>query len=459
MATSILPTIMGTPQSLDLTKQFTLDLFAIKFMGATAVILAALGLFRRDAPAAAKCLFIIGILVPFTPADKWLYSRFTVVFALGGAWLAAWYMGKIANEPPSRRWKRIAIVASFIVVIWAIGSTAVALNHDALSSKLNDAVVARLAPEKAAREAWMIVRSENFLQQAMLWHPRNLIFISLIAVGLYACSRIHNQSNKNAAFSIVIAICTFGEILTFSKTWVTFSQRPETQALYEEPAWATRLRSEIGQGTVLCADRTNFDYMQLNTPSAYGIRFAEGYETVTPSRINPYTKPRYDTKRCAQAGISHLIVPPENDPGSFEGWERVSGSTEYVLYRNPEFKGVATAALESGEVTAVPLSFDTANRRTLSLPAGVMSVSIAESYNAGWKYSLNGEKWLPVSKNGILGMTINLSEATSGEETKVIMRYRPAYQSYYRPIMIACALCLTSFSIIRKSRKAKCLTD
>jgi hypothetical protein len=459
LATSILPTIMGTPQSLDLTKQFKIDLFAIKFMGATAVMLAALGLFRRDAPAAAKCLFIIGILVPFTPADKWLYSRFTVIFALGGAWLAAWYIGKIANEPPSRRWKRIAIVASLIVVIWAIGSTAVALNHDAVSSKLNDAVVARLAPEKAAREAWMIVRSENFLQQAMLWHPRNLIFISLIAVGLYACSRINKQSSKNTIFSIVIAICTFGEILTFSKTWVTFSQRPETQALYEEPAWATRLRSEIGQGTVLCADRTNFDYMQLNTPSAYGIRFAEGYETVTPSRINPYTKPRYDTKRCAQAGISHLIVPPENDPGSFEGWERVSGSTEYVLYRNPEFKGVATAALESGEVTAVPLSFDTANRRTLSLPAGVMSVSIAESYNAGWKYSLNGEKWPPVSVNDIHGMTINLSEATSGEETKVIMRYRPAYQSYYRPIMIACALCLTSFSIIRKKRKAKRVTD
>jgi hypothetical protein len=442
---------MGTPQSLDLTKQFTLDLFAIKFMGATAVILAALGLLRRDAPILAKCLIIIGILVPFTPADKWLYSRFTVVFALGGAWLATWYIGKIANEPPSRLWKRIAIAASFMIAIWAIGSTAVALNHDAVSSKLNDAVVARLAPEKAAREAWMIVRSENFLQQTMLWHPRNLIFISLIAVGLYACSRINNQSNKNAVFSIVIAICTFGEILTFSKTWVTFSKRPEIQALYEEPAWATRLRSEIGQGTVLCAVRTNFDYMQLNTPSAYGIRFAEGYETVTPSRINPYTEPRYDNKRCAQAGISHLIVAPENDPGSIAGWERVSGSTEYVLYRNPEFKGVATAALESGEVTAVPLSFDTANQRTMILPAGVISISIAESYNAGWKYSLDGVNWSPVSKNEINGMTINIPRVTIAGDTMLKLKYRPAYQSYYRPIMGLTALCLIGFSVHRRN--------
>jgi hypothetical protein len=451
LASSILPTIMGTPQSLDLTKQFTLDLFAIKFMGATAVILAALGLLRRDAPILAKCLIIIGILVPFTPADKWLYSRFTVVFALGGAWLATWYIGKIANEPPSRLWKRIAIAASFMIAIWAIGSTAVALNHDAVSSKLNDAVVARLAPEKAAREAWMIVRSENFLQQTMLWHPRNLIFISLIAVGLYACSRINNQSNKNAVFSIVIAICTFGEILTFSKTWVTFSKRPEIQALYEEPAWATRLRSEIGQGTVLCAVRTNFDYMQLNTPSAYGIRFAEGYETVTPSRINPYTEPRYDNKRCAQAGISHLIVAPENDPGSIAGWERVSGSTEYVLYRNPEFKGVATAALESGEVTAVPLSFDTANQRTMILPAGVISISIAESYNAGWKYSLDGVNWSPVSKNEINGMTINIPRVTIAGDTMLKLKYRPAYQSYYRPIMGLTALCLIGFSVHRRN--------
>ena len=459
LATSILPTIMGTPQSLDLTKQFKIDLFSIKFMGATGVMLAALALLRRDAPTVAKCLLIIGILVPFTPADKWLYSRFTVIFALGGAWLAAWYIGKIANEPPSKRWKRIAIVASFMIAVWAIGSTAVALNYDAISSKLSDAVVARLPPEKAARETWMIVRSENFLQQAMLWYPRNLIFISLMAMGLYACSRINHQSKKNAAFSIIIAICTFGEILTFSKTWVTFSKVPETQDLYEEPAWATRLKSEVGQGAVLCADRTNFDYMQLNTPSAYGIRFAEGYETVTPSRINPYKEPRYDTKRCAQAGISHLIVPPENDPASIEGWERVSGSIEYVLYRNPDFKGVATAALESGDVTAVPLSFDTANRRTLILPAGVMSISIAESYNAGWKYSLDGEKWLPVTENEIRGMTINLSEATNKDDTWIKMRYRPAYQAYYRPTIIACAVCLTFFSIIRKTRKAKRLAD
>jgi len=459
LTSSILPTITGTPQSLDLTKLFKIDLFSIKFMGATAVMLAALGLLRRDAPAAAKCLFIIGIIVPFTPADKWLYSRFTVVFALGGAWLAAWYIGKIAIEPPSRLWKRIAFVASFVIAIWAIGSTAVELNHDAISSKISDAVVARLGPEKAAREAWMIVRSENFLHQTMLWHPRNLIFISLMAIGLHACSRIHNHSNKNAVFSIVIAICTFGEILTFAKTWVTFSKRPDTQALYEEPAWATRLKSEIGQGTVLCADRTNFDYMQLNTPSAYGIRFAEGYETVTPSRINPYTEPRYDIKRCALAGFSHLIVAPENDPGSIEGWERVSGSIEYVLYRNPDFKGVATAELESGDVTAAPLTFDTANRRTLILPAGAMCASIAESYNAGWKYSLDSEKWLFVTENEIRGMTINLSEATNKDDTRIKMRYRPAYQAYYRPIMIACAVCLTFFSIIRKTRKAKRLAD
>ena len=137
----------------------------------------------------------------------------------------------------------------------------------------------------------------------------------------------------------------------------------------------------------------------------------------------------------------------------------MSGSIEYVLYRNPDFKGVATAALESGDVTAVPLSFDTANRRTLILPAGVMSISIAESYNAGWKYSLDGEKWLPVTENEIRGMTINLSEATNKDDTWIKMRYRPAYQAYYRPTIIACAVCLTFFSIIRKTRKAKRLAD
>jgi hypothetical protein len=455
LVTSILPTTLGTPQALDFNKIFKIDLYSIKFMGALAVILAVLGLVRREAPLPAKCLFIIGLLVPFTPADKWLYSRFTVVFALGAAWLAAWYLGTIAKETPSKIWRRLAIAFSLIVAIWALGSLAVTFKHAWFESKIHETIIAKLPATKASREAWMLSRGENFLQEMMIWHPRNLLFLSLIAVALFACARIHNQGNKNTAFSIIVALCTFGELLTFSTTWITYSKKPDTTGLYQEPTWATRLKNEIGQGTVMSYHDWDFDYMQLNTPSAYGIRFAEGYETVTPSRINPYKEPRYDTKRCAASGISHLVIAPEKDPGTMTGWEKISTTKEYALYRNPEFKGIATATLDSGVITPVPISFDSVNRRTLKVPQGTASVSIAESYNPGWKYSLDGIKWSPVVENDIHGTSIKLTHITSETETMLYMQYRPAYEAYYSPFMRVCVVFLTGFSMRRKMKCTK----
>ncbi|RYD31797.1 MAG: hypothetical protein EOP87_14045, partial [Verrucomicrobiaceae bacterium] len=105
LVTSILPTSLGTPQGLDLTRVFRSDLFSIKFMGAVPLLLASFSCFRREAPALAKLLFITGIILPFTPADEWLYSRVTVIFALGGAWLAAWFLATSAGEERSRRWR------------------------------------------------------------------------------------------------------------------------------------------------------------------------------------------------------------------------------------------------------------------------------------------------------------------------------------------------------------------
>jgi hypothetical protein len=451
LATSILPTLFGTPQGLDLSKLFQTDLFSIKFMGATALVLAVLGLARREAPLMAKWLLVLGLLAPFTPADKWLYSRFTVVFAMGAGWLAAWYLSTIASEPPSKIWKRITIGFSLLVAIWAIGSLTITLNHAWIESKLHEAVLAKLPAGKASREAWMLSRSDIFIRESMLWHPRNVMVIALMGIALFACSKINTQTKRIGLPSLVVALCAFGELLVFSSTWITFSPKPETSGLYHEPAWATQLKNEVGQGSVFFPDRSDFDYMQLNTPSAYGIRFANGYETVTPSRINPYSEPRYGTERCAKAGISHLLVPPERDPGTFSGWQEAIESKEYVLYRNPAFQSIATAHLTTGNSVPLSISFDSPNRRSLIIPQGTHSVSITESYNAGWKYSINGSKWQPVMKNEIHGISLIFQQATQTKENIVKLQYRPAYQSYYRPIMGLTAVCLVGFSVHRRN--------
>ncbi|HEX7260657.1 MAG TPA: hypothetical protein VF258_02490, partial [Luteolibacter sp.] len=188
LATSLFPTVMGTPQGLDLTKVFGVDLFSVKFMGALALLLAGLGFCRREAPTPAKLLFAAGLLLPFTPADQWLYSRFSVVFALGGAWLAAWYLALQATEPPSKVWKRAIIALALIAGVWLLGSVVIVAKQAMLENKLHEVVLANLPPGKASRVDWMISRADQFVQDSLVWAPRNLAMLATIGLGLFACS-------------------------------------------------------------------------------------------------------------------------------------------------------------------------------------------------------------------------------------------------------------------------------
>lgn len=452
LVTSIFPSIMGTPQGLDLMKLFKVDLFSIKFMGALTLLLATLGLFRRQAPLMAKVLLVVGLLIPFTPADQWLYSRFTVVFALGGAWLATWYLTTISTEPASKVWKRALILLALVAGAWLLGSLLVASKHSWIEAKLHAVVISKLPPGKASRVDWMLSRADVFLKDSLLWAPRNLTMLSLIGLGLFCCSRIHVENRHASRFGILLALCAFGEMLLFSSTWISYSTKPTNNQLYAEPAWATRLKAEVGEGTILCLDRSEFDYMQLNTPSTYGIRFAEGYETVTPSRIDPYDHDRRDLKYCADAGISHLLVCPGKDPGSIPGWVKVEDSKEFVLYKNPLFHGICTAELVDGSTLPLSVKLETNNRRSIALPAKVKSITLTESFNPGWKYTLDGQIWQPVRETDLHSIRIDMTSPTQRQSTPLRLQYHPAYQPYYRVAMGLTACSLLGFAGIRSRR-------
>lgn len=449
LVTSVFPTSLGTPQGLDLMKVFKLDLFSIKFMGGVAFLLSALACWRSQAPLAAKVLLGCGLLLPFTPADQWLYSRCTSVFALGAAWLAAWYLTTIANEPPSKVWKRALIILSVVVGVWLIGSAAIAVKEPWLQSKLHEIVLAKLPENKGSRIDWMISRSDILLKNSMVWAPRNLTMLVLLVLGLTACSRIHNQSRNAPRFAVLVALCTFGELLLFANTWMTFSDKPRGDGLYAEPAWATRLKQAVGNGSVLFHDTSDIDYLHLNTPSAYAIRFADGYETVTPRRIDPYAGSSHDPGRCADSGFSHLLVPPGKDPGGMVGWEKIIDSKELVLYKNLAFQSSCTAVMADGSKRPIFPKLSTPNRRDIVLPASAKSVTLMESFNPGWKYSIDGQAWNPVHETELHGMRIDLANPTAATATPLRLQYRPADQSYYRPIMILTAIGLLGFALLR----------
>ena len=449
LVTCVFPSSLGTPQGLDVMKVFKIDLFSIKFMGGVALLLSGLACWRRQAPLAAKVLLVCGLLMPFTPADQWLYSRFTSVFALGAAWLAAWYLTTIANEPPSKVWKRALIILSLVVGAWLIGSAVIAVKEPWLQSKLHEIVLAKLPEKQPSRIDWMISRSDVFLKDSMVWAPRNITMLLLLVLGLTACSRIHLQSRYAQRYAVLAALCTFGEMLLFANTWVSFSDKPPGDGLYAEPAWATRLKLAVGNGSVLCHDGSDVDYLHINTPSAYAIRFADGYETVTPRRIDPFVGDSHDPGCCAASGFSHLLVSPEKDPGSMTGWEKIIDSRELVLYKNLAFQSSCTAEMTDGSKLPIFPKLTTPNRRDIVLPTSVKSLTLMESFNPGWKYSIDGQAWNPVHETELHGMRIDLAKPTGGAATPLRLQYVPAYQPYYRAVMGLTAISLLGFALLR----------
>jgi hypothetical protein len=303
----------------------------------------------------------------------------------------------------------------------------------------------------------MFARGRVFLETLKIWHPFNLALLACITTGLIAASRIHMDGVRLHLLATLAALCTFGELFLFSRTWITFSAPPNGQGLYENTEWMMRLKKETGPGTILCYDRSEFDYLQLNTPSVYGLRFAEGYETVTPKRINPYADDLFDPARCASAGISHLLVAPGKDPGEVPGWEKTITSKKFVLYRNPQFTGICHAGLLNGETLPLVPRFQSPNRREIPLPENTKTVTLLESFNPGWKYSTDGESWLPVLESPLHGIRVELENPTITESARLLLQYRPVYQPYYRGIMTTTALGLLGFSIYRRQKQRQYL--
>lgn len=427
LITSFLPTIMGTPQGLDATKFFSSDMFNLKFGGCNALILAILALFRKESPCLPKILFVVSLVIPFTPLDTWFYSRSTVIFALGMAWLAAWYLTQARDRPPSRMWVYVGRAFALVVVGWLAASVCLVLFEDTISEILRKVVERSLPANKASRLDWMLGRATEFVSRSKVWHPYNLATLTAIGLGLFGCSRVNNRTRRLWPVAALITVCTFAEMALFASTWIKISPRPAGKdAPYASQPWVEAVKAHLGNGSLFFYDRSNFDYMQLNTPSAYGIRQCQGYESIKPKRLFPLRPLFFDPEDFAKAGVSHVLAPPKTYPEALKGWEKVMDAEELVLYANPAFKSIFVVELDTGESVSLFAENATSNTRKLRLPQGSVVLRIAETYHRNWRYSLDGKTWEKpsISDDGYYGMRVKTTQPFP-RETEVVFQFCP----------------------------------
>ncbi len=427
LATTFFPLALGTPQTMDAAKSLGCSLFSVRFSGMTVVLLALSALLRGNAPRAPQLLVLASLLCAFTPLVNWFYDRSTVVFGLGIAWLAAWAADNFGTAPAKFwRWCVRGLVAA--MVLWATGGATALLLHSRLSPKLHAMVTKSLPAFKSSRLDWMLARSDAFLDAFPPWSAQNLPLLVLAAFGLFAVWRLSSQphsfgfrrdlhsqysasdsrllpfrvfcvfrgSNSRRGWMTVLILCTFGELFVWSRTWLTFSNKPqssETAYLYPDQPWSLALRKEMSDGGLLWVHDglPDFDYFQQNAQVGIGLPSAQGYETIRPHTLSkPDNWQEYDPAAFAERGISHVLVLPGAEPPlGLSAWTEVANDSFLHLYRNPSFMSRWHAILEGGETIPLHDDGDSPNRHRFLLPAGAIGVTLSEPYHDDWNTKLD----------------------------------------------------------------------
>ncbi len=451
----LFPNVLGLPQTLDIAKVFGQDLFDIKFGGGIVFILACIGCFNPRAPRFAKALFIISLLAACTPLVTYIYSRSTVVMALGMSWLAAWQLYDLTKvQINSIYWKRITYCILAVIACWLLFSVLLIIFKETITSVLQDIINNRSASShRPGRVDWHCIRIDHFISRLLLWDWHNILYIGSTLFGVFCCYMIKPKTlSRNTPWIASIVLLTFAEILLFSSTWLYYSEPPQGKYIYNEPAWLNTLKEHVRDGSVrIIHTSSDIDFLCTNTLSVFGIRLAHGYETFQPEYLSPVNSKETITSDYAHAGISHILSDTKWNKSEYKGWNLVMSSDSFDLWANPDYKG---RYFINGELP-VKENWRTYNRISISIPKEAKSLTILESYHRGWN-AFAGNKELQILPTERGGMYIVLPE--SSQEYEVTLEFRMPYSKWYYLIIGLTTLILCIIGI-RQQTKNRNLTQ
>ena len=449
---SLFPNVVGIPETIDVGKYIGSNLFEIKFGGSVVLILALMGCFNRNAPREAKVIFVVSLLAVCTPLATYIYSRSTVVMALGMAWLAAWQLCDLSKVQFSARyWKRLGYALVGACILWLVASVVIICCHAELLNKLTEMLYANMTHvHHYARAAWMEVRVEKLLSQVLLWDWQNLLLVIGLLAGIFCCCKIKIGNRYNALLASCVAAITYMEMLVFSYSYMSYAEQPEGPHLFNSPVWMSEVKAKVKEGTVYSSvpggDR---DFLCNNQLSSYGIRLAYGYETFQPKHIKPLEQGQFNPEDFAQAGISHIMSDTKWKKMQYPGWQLVMSGKDFDLFANPAYKGRYLV----DEQTVITPTHRTCNRIYLTIPSHSETLTVLESYHKGWK-AFMGDKELTIAPTERGGMFIHLPQ--SDKPISLKMQFRMPYREWYYTIMALTALFL--IIVVIRQRKANYLS-
>jgi hypothetical protein len=396
------PSLLGTPRSMDLTKVLALELSAIAFFGFLPTLVAYRAAFMRQAPAAARWLIALGLLIPLTPLAGLLYHRVQLLFVFGGVWAFAWYWENAREDVALRR---LPYAVAALLGLWLAASVATVVLEPRLTEMLQAAVRARIAGAGAGEAGnayphWMLERATRLLPELRIWHPRQLAVV-LALVGSLVALRRRGQRGADLLVGAAVTI----ELAAFAAGWVTFAD-PVRYPPYPLTPELAALRERVGDGRVFVQDSSR-TFFPTNTLAMYGIATIQEYESVEVKGMWQQAGHPSDAASLARAGVTHTLSRPGVRPGP--GWTPDYEGRGFVLWKN-DHPAPRYAAEGGGGVTLVSSTF---NRRQLEVAPSTSRIRVAENWSEGWRFRVAAGAWQPVQRATDGSMLLPL--APSGE--------------------------------------------
>lgn len=440
----VFPSILGRCDSMDVLKLFKSKLFFVAYIGFLPTLIGFLALGRRQTGTLERLLILIGLLLPLTPAVRFLYQRLFLLFLLGATMAFASYMERSSDEVRGRLCRVIAWTSGVLAALWLMGSVVMALFGKGVMTSLHDRVMEVGGGSSfGGAHDWMQMRVSHFISDLFIWSPQQWIPLALLALGLWGLGWTANKSmGRRRTGSVMLVSAMLLEVTCFATRWVTWSD-PDEYPLFPVTPEVAALREYVGRdGRVTTLIHPTEHMLRTpfvpNTLSPYGIAAITGYGSVVPDGMILPNETPGDADKLGRFGVSHLVTWPGN-PVVPDEWRGVWSSPSMDLYANsralPRYVAFESdrqkddfVAGEDDGYLLVRERGGKQNTRDLEVPPGSKWVRVAENEAAGWEYRPSGTSvWKPVIRAADASMLMEVDPKGAG--MTIHMRYRPPLRS------------------------------
>jgi hypothetical protein len=435
----VFPSLLGRCDSVDVLKLFKSELFYVAYFGFLPVLVAFVAIFRRDFPLLARILILMGLLLPLTPAVRYLYQRLYLLFIFGGIHAFAHFAQNLSRTERLKWCRWLVRGMSVVVVCWLLFSIGFSF-AGGLQEKIRTYIFkVGSASSYGYFSDWMAARACRFVADLFVWSPQQwipLLSIGFSILGLYWTASEGSGRKKLGGLMMVGAVIF--DVTVFAERWVVWSD-PAKHPLFPETAESKALEEVVtSSGRVSTVIHPTAHLAKTpfipNTLAAYRIATISGYDSIVPKgMILPNESPA-DAGKLGRMGVTHLITWAGN-PDIPQDWHRVWKSKVMDLYENrmavPYYMGWANSSQKdaffggrTGSETKLHETSGKLNSRSIEVPQGIRWVRVAENAASGWEYKTAAMlDWSQVSKAPDASML--MENPTPDQPTQMLMRYRP----------------------------------